>query len=256
MISISGKEAKKHIQAALKAVFPGVRFSLQSTYDSVTVSWTDGPVVPHVEKVLNRFVSYTRILDVCDRHEATGYEWEGEVYVGPRYLSATRVLSHERRTIIEHFMSVNGMPPYTDAKVFERVDAELKMIEVGWLDGVLPADRPDLMRDERPVIDRRKPRTPEAPRLSVVPPADPQLPKAPARLPASGKVVPLRPYLKQPEDPRLNDLTPVQRLKLAALEVLTGRELVEQVLEREQSIDVIFAELANLIFKEGGENDE
>ena len=57
-------EAKKHIAEALKIVFPGVKFSMRSSYDSVYVTWTDGPLTIDVERVLNRFESYTRV--VCD----------------------------------------------------------------------------------------------------------------------------------------------------------------------------------------------
>lgn len=96
-VSIAGKEAKKHIQDALKVVFPGFKFSLTSDYDSVHVSWTDGPLVPDVEKVLNRFESYTRVLWKTDYTEPTGYEWKGMLYVGPRHLSTSRRLSEARK---------------------------------------------------------------------------------------------------------------------------------------------------------------
>ena len=92
MINISGKEAKKHVNEALKIVFPGIKFRFSTSYDSINVSWTDGPLVQDVERVLNRFVSYTYVYSVTDHYRVTGYEWKGEVFVGPQYLYTSRIL--------------------------------------------------------------------------------------------------------------------------------------------------------------------
>ncbi|MEB8637238.1 hypothetical protein P4H32_26380 [Bacillus cereus] len=154
-ISIAGKETKKHIQEALKAVFPGFKFSLTSDYDSVCVRWTDGPVAPDVQKVLNRFESYTRVQWKTDFEEATGYEWKGQLYIGARHLSTVRQLSNERKDALIAYMTDGGMD-YFNATVFERVDAEREMIQEGKLDSVEPRQRPDLMRDDIPREDRRK----------------------------------------------------------------------------------------------------
>lgn len=65
------KEAAKQIRAALKAAFPGVKFSVRShTYSggsSVSVHWTDGPHRAEVDKVAqplggDRFVFTERVF--------------------------------------------------------------------------------------------------------------------------------------------------------------------------------------------------
>ncbi|MBD2861551.1 hypothetical protein IDH45_06045 [Paenibacillus sp. IB182363] len=79
-----------------------MKFSYRIDYDSVSCYWTDGPMKEDVQKVLNRFESYTRILARDDRKEATGYEWGGTLYVGPKYLNANRSLSNERKISIKN----------------------------------------------------------------------------------------------------------------------------------------------------------
>lgn len=55
------KETAQFIRAALKHTFPGVKFSVTTSYASMTssthISWTDGPTQPEVEAVTNRFTS-------------------------------------------------------------------------------------------------------------------------------------------------------------------------------------------------------
>ncbi|PAD72854.1 LPD29 domain-containing protein [Paenibacillus campinasensis] len=151
MIHIPGKETKKHISEALKIVFPGVKFSFRSSFDSVEVYWTDGPLPDEVERVLNRFESYTWVLDKTDYKRATGYEWKGQVYLGPEFLLASRTLSEDRRNIL----FLESKESWGQLKVFERYEIERDLIRQGILDGVSPRHCPDLMAD-KPVIDNRK----------------------------------------------------------------------------------------------------
>lgn len=55
------KETAQFIRAALKTAFPGVKFSVRTSYASMTsstdVTWTDGPTQAEVEQVTNRFTS-------------------------------------------------------------------------------------------------------------------------------------------------------------------------------------------------------
>jgi hypothetical protein len=55
------KETAEFIRQALKAAFPGVKFSVRTSYASMTsstgVRWTDGPTTQEVDRVTDRFTS-------------------------------------------------------------------------------------------------------------------------------------------------------------------------------------------------------
>lgn len=59
--SYTTKETAEAIRAALKAAFPAVKFSVRTSYASMTsstsVRWTDGPTTAEVEHVTDRFTS-------------------------------------------------------------------------------------------------------------------------------------------------------------------------------------------------------
>jgi hypothetical protein len=266
-ISISGKETKKHIAEALKAVFPGFRFGLTSDFDSVRISWVDGPLAQDVQKVLNRFESYTRVLSVTDFERATGYEWKGSVYVGAKYLNTSRQLSEERRTTIVTFMDELDGNSYIEAKVYERVAAERELIATGTLEGVSIGERPDLVREEKPQSDERPKKVIDA-QPSVVQ----SLSKASSRVDHS--------FLKKRDDqisaakssdkPLLTDgdsvgviksfpvktatealkeaLTPEQWLKLMVLQNLFNFDFAKQT---DMSVDEAFVFLASELYHEG-----
>ena len=54
---VSVKEQARWIREALRAVFPGVRFSVRSSRGggAVDVGWTDGPTVAQVQEVTRRY---------------------------------------------------------------------------------------------------------------------------------------------------------------------------------------------------------
>jgi hypothetical protein len=60
---LSCAETAGLVRAALRVAFPGVRFSVRSkTYSggaSITVSWTDGPTEPEVDRVAGAFAGAT-----------------------------------------------------------------------------------------------------------------------------------------------------------------------------------------------------
>jgi len=78
----STKETAQCIRAALKSAFPGVKFSVTTSYASMTsstrIQWTDGPTEPEVERVTGRFTSrgfdgmtdcttyHSQIVDGCE----------------------------------------------------------------------------------------------------------------------------------------------------------------------------------------------
>ncbi|TVX85645.1 LPD29 domain-containing protein [Paenibacillus agilis] len=242
---ICGKETKRHIVEALKLVFPGIKFSSRSSYDSVRVSWTDGPLEHDVEKVLNRFQSYTRILDIDDRHEATGYEWKGIVYVGARHLDASRQLSDGRKQALIDYME-SWEKTYLDANKPERAAAEMELITQGSLSGITPMDYPDLMRDSYPVIDRRKTN-----------PSKVQAGQALGighHLMKSTETCTIIPFPNRRKMAvTMDSLNPDQLLKLNLLAAMQGKDSAEELLiESVKSVDEMFTEYANLLFKKQG----
>ncbi|MEN1990208.1 LPD29 domain-containing protein [Paenibacillus hubeiensis] len=229
MKNIPGKETKKHIQEALKLVFPGFKFSMRSDYDSVHVSWVDGPVVQDVELVLNRFESYTRVLWKTDYEECTGYEWRGDVFAGPRYLNASRQLSEERRAALVE--AAGSEKAWLDMNKPERLELERDLIRTGALAGLEPRPCKDLLVAEKPVIDKR-----EKPKLA------PLLPD---------NVVPFPVKQESPEaavqDALLNSLSPEQRLKADALYMLAGEALTNHMLDS-LNVDDAFALMAHEMY--------
>lgn len=240
-ISERGPETAKKIRKALKLVFPGFSgFSVTSDFDSVSVRWEDGPLVPDVTMVLNRFESYTRVLWKTDYYDATGYEWEGRMYVGARYLSTSRSLSAERRAAIIEFMAEHEFD--YSATVSERVEWERHMIALGFLQGVAPSHCPDLMREKAPVLDRREPK----PVQKAVPESIPAMKPA-----ASDNVIPL--FSKDTAALRVERwyeaLPPEQKLKLVVLERFMSRADVWELASGSGlTVDAIFSHMANEVF--------
>lgn len=167
LITISGKDAKKHVNEALKIVFPGIKFKLSSSYDSIHVSWADGPLVQDVERVLNRFQSYTYVYSVTDFYRATGYEWKGSVFLGPQYLSTSRILSDIRRDVLDEAAESQGMK-WVDMNIPERTELEEELIGKGILKGRYPRNCPDLLRDSKPSVDERKKNTGQKAKANVI----------------------------------------------------------------------------------------
>ncbi|MBV6717185.1 LPD29 domain-containing protein [Paenibacillus chitinolyticus] len=244
MNHIAGKEAKKHIKDALKEVFPGVKFSLTSEFNSVTVSWTDGPQKSDVQKVLYRFESYTRVKCVTDYEEPTGYEWNGQTYLGPRYLSVTRVLSDDRKSAIDSYAEQCGSS-YIGATVFEREEYERELIRKGLLKGVFPRNCPDLMRDSFPEVDRRKPARPakEAEQaLTDEPPGGKAGMAQVIPFPKVGEKTATRTYL--------DSLTAEQQLKFHVLQILYDYD-AEFFINSEMTVDEAFTKAAEMSLLRG-----
>ncbi|MFS0841332.1 LPD29 domain-containing protein [Paenibacillus sp. 1P03SA] len=246
MIHLAGKETKKHIKDALKEVFPGVKFSFTSEYNSVTVSWTDGPQKPDVQKVLYRFESYTRVKWKTDYEEPTGYEWKGHTYLGPRYLSVTRVLSDDRKAAIVAYAEQCGSS-YADATVFEREEYERELIRKGILNGVFPRNCPDLMRDSFPEVDRREPARPAKTK---------EIEKVMTDEPPEGKTAMAQviPFPNQAEKTAvrtfLDSLTAEQQLKFHVLEILYGYD-ADVFLHSELTVDEAFTKMAEMSLLRG-----
>lgn len=74
-LSYSTKETAEFIRKALKAAFPGQKFSVTTSYasmtSSTTVRWTDGPTTAEVDAVTDRFSSrgFDGMTDCTTYHE-------------------------------------------------------------------------------------------------------------------------------------------------------------------------------------------
>jgi hypothetical protein len=97
-------ETNQLVRAALKAAFPGVKFSSRSsTYSggaSIHVSWTDGPTEAEVQKVTDLYTGATfdGMTDSKDYHDSMLARPDGEVetvHYGADFIFGQRSLSPE-----------------------------------------------------------------------------------------------------------------------------------------------------------------
>jgi len=92
MTAISDVEASANVRAALKAAFPGVRFSVRVDSGAVTVRWLDGPTRADVEAVTVSANTGATPLDLTRRHSAAVQDKAGRLWLdaaGRRYLPAS-----------------------------------------------------------------------------------------------------------------------------------------------------------------------
>ncbi|MFD1130617.1 LPD29 domain-containing protein [Paenibacillus provencensis] len=223
MFNISGKDAKKHVSEALKIVFPGIKFKFSTSYDSIHVAWTDGPLVQDVERVLNRFQSYTYVYSKTDFYRPTGYEWKGAMYLGPEYLTTSRTLSDGRRDVLYTAAEAQGMI-WVDMIIPERRELEEELIRKGNLEGKYPRTCPDLLRDSRPSVDERKKKETVKPKAEVI-----------ELFPA-----------QTAKDVLLKYSTPEDRFKFSALANYLGENVALDLIQgSDLSIDDLFILVAN-----------
>jgi hypothetical protein len=94
---ISCADTAKLVRAALKAAFPGIKFSVAqgSSRSSLNVRWTDGPTPEQVEKITNQFEGATfdgmQDLETLVRHTVNGVE----VSYGAKYIFTERKMSDD-----------------------------------------------------------------------------------------------------------------------------------------------------------------
>jgi hypothetical protein len=107
-ITERAKETASKIRKALKATFPGTKFSVRASEysmgSSVNVSWTDLPTSKEVEVITNKFRSGS-FNGMEDMYETSGYMFEGKRVIGAKYITTSRSLSDEYKEEIENFMN-------------------------------------------------------------------------------------------------------------------------------------------------------
>lgn len=107
--SLTVAETAKELRKALKAEFPGVKFSVRSdSYAggaSIRVRWTDGPREQLVKRVCARFegASFDGMIDLKSYHTTVVANPDGsveEIHYGADFIFADRDVSPERDALI------------------------------------------------------------------------------------------------------------------------------------------------------------
>lgn len=89
----SSKLAVMNIRAELKKTFKGIKFSVRSDFNSVSIRWTDGVICQQVEELVDRFSSgkFNGMEDIFE-YEKTPWT---TVFGGIKYISCSREKSSE-----------------------------------------------------------------------------------------------------------------------------------------------------------------
>lgn len=90
-----GVSAAKNVRRDLKKAFPGVKFSVKSSYSTINVSWQDGPTRRQVEDVIDKYQqgTFDGMTDCYEYHTSPFNERYGAV----QYTFAERDHSEELR---------------------------------------------------------------------------------------------------------------------------------------------------------------
>jgi hypothetical protein len=107
---LSCAETAKLVRKALKADFPGTKFSVRSsTYAggaSISVRWTDGPRTETIEGTLGLYAgaSFDGMQDLKEYHDTLLMTDDGPKYVhmGADFVHGTRETSDVRRAVYRH----------------------------------------------------------------------------------------------------------------------------------------------------------
>ena len=99
--------ASKNIRKMLKAAFPAVRFSVKKHgYDSIGISWEDGPTADAVEGIAGRF-QLGRFDGMTDSYEYSHSAF-ADLFGGVRYVSTNRAYSdHAVQTAIDMLVTAD-----------------------------------------------------------------------------------------------------------------------------------------------------
>lgn len=213
-------ETAKKVRKALKANFPGVKFSVRSsTYSmgsSISVSWTDGPLSEQVDVVLNQFESAS-FNSMEDYKTTKGYMYEGQLYNGADYVTGSRSLSSEYRQQIEK-RAAEMDSNYNDLDWMDQLslfnDAEKDLM------GLIESfEEEEEIQDVEPVQEIKQ-----------------------------AEVIDFASKLAEKQAKTINVYTPEQKFKLKLLEGLFGKEALDEMLLAafavNQDIDKLFTTIA------------
>lgn len=97
-----GVPAAKNVRRDLKNAFPGIKFSVKSSYDTITVSWQDGPTHQEVEAVIGKYENgkFDGMTD-CFNFDTTPFN---AVFGGCRYTFIKREHSDELMAVATRYL--------------------------------------------------------------------------------------------------------------------------------------------------------
>lgn len=100
-----------NLRRELKAAFPGIKFSVKCDgYDSVKITWTDGPTKAAVEQISNKY-SGGHFDGMEDMYHVTRSPWT-EVFGSAKYIFVVRKHSPEAMTAaVQQVCKKYGWPP-------------------------------------------------------------------------------------------------------------------------------------------------
>lgn len=112
-----GKLVAINVRRQLKAAFPGTKFSVKSTYDSLSVTWTDGPTTAQVKAITMPYkAGYYDGGE--DMYQFERSPWSS-VFGSVKYIDNTRKHSVEAMTAAVQNAHKSGGFPLAEVKVSE-----------------------------------------------------------------------------------------------------------------------------------------
>lgn len=93
-------------------------FQVTPSFDNVFINWVDGPQEEQLKLIVSKFKSYDWIQQGEENvFKAVGYMWNGELFLGPRYITLRREISKERcNYILDHKLTNQMIKPIIEEK--------------------------------------------------------------------------------------------------------------------------------------------
>lgn len=101
----------QNIRADLKKAFPGVKFSVTSDFNSVNVSWTDGPIQEDVNKLVKKFQS-GKFDGIDDSYNLVHTEFSKQ-FKTARWVFADRSISEAKASLALETVNTKLKAHYT-----------------------------------------------------------------------------------------------------------------------------------------------
>lgn len=134
---LSAKDSIAAMRSALRAVFPGIKFSVTmsrgTAYGNASVAWTDGPTTAEVEVVTDRFetVGFDGMTDSTTYSpkviEYRGQEWDS----GVRMVLENRRISPERMAEMGAFLR-RSYPNAAEGSILGAARMLAHCTHIGW----------------------------------------------------------------------------------------------------------------------------
>lgn len=101
----------KTLKAELTKAFPGVKFSVTSDYNSIRISWTDGPTVEQVEEYSGKYQhgNFNGMEDIYEYNHSPMSDAISNVLGSVNYVSENRNISPEITSRIEADLTAKGV---------------------------------------------------------------------------------------------------------------------------------------------------